>query len=111
MKFDSPNQIRLLKHVVFRNINTNRIFTICLFLILISVWKRILMHQKHHFSFMERIVCSLYVGKRRLIRLAFCFIIYMSYNVAFYSILHVNVLKRRFSVLLTAWVQDGLLLL
>ena len=28
---------------------------ICLFLILISVWKRILMHQKHHSPFMERI--------------------------------------------------------
>ena len=64
------------------------------------------MHQRHHFSFTERIVCSLYVGKRRLIRLAFSFIIYMSYNAAFHSILYVNVLKRRFSVLLTAWVHS-----
>ena len=54
---------------------------------------------------MERIVCSLYADKRHLIRLVFSFIIYMSYNAAFYSVLYVNVLKRRFSVLLTAW--DG----
>ena len=62
------------------------------------------MHQKHHFSFMERSVCSLYADKRRLIRLVYSFIIYMSYNADFYSILYVNVLKRRFSILLTAWV-------
>ena len=62
------------------------------------------MHQKHHFLFMKRIVCSLYAGKRRLIRLLFSFIIYTCYNADFYSILYVNVLKQRFSILLTAWV-------
>ena len=97
----------MLKRVVFRNINNNRIFTICLFLILSSVWKRILMHQKHHFPFMKRIVCSLYADKRRLIRLLFSFIIYRCYNADFYSILYVNVLKQRFSILLTAWVPFG----
>ena len=53
---------------------------------------------------MERIVCSLYADKRRLIRLVFSFITCVSYNADFYSILYVNVLKRRFNVLLTAWV-------
>ena len=55
---------------------------------------------------MERIVCSLYTDKRRLIRLVFSFIIYMNYNADFYSISYVNVLKRRFSILLTAWVEN-----
>ena len=62
------------------------------------------MHRKYHFSFMERIVYSLYADKRRLIRLVFSVIMYMSYNAYFYSILYVTVLKRRFSILLTAWV-------
>ena len=62
------------------------------------------MHQKHYFPFMERIVYSLYADKRRFIRLVFSFIICISYNEDFYSILYVNVLKRRFSILLTAWV-------
>ena len=53
---------------------------------------------------MERIVCSLYADKRRLIRLVFSFIIYVSYNADFYSILYANVLKQYFSVLRTAWV-------
>ena len=62
------------------------------------------MHQKHNFLFIERIVCRLSADKRRLIRLVFSFILYVSYNADFYSILYVNVWKQRFSVLLTAWV-------
>ena len=58
---------------------------------------------KSTFSLMQCIVCRLYVDKRRLMRFNFLFIVQTSYNSDFYSFMHVNVLKRRFSVSLTAW--------
>ena len=66
---------------------------------------------KSEFPFMKCIVCRLYADKRYLIRSYLSFIIWTSYNVDCYSFLCVNVLKRCFSVLLTAWIARTRLML